>query len=147
MNEQATQNFILVDSRILPEVFMKVLEAKQLLDTKEVKTIHEATQAVGISRSAFYKYKDHVFFLNGMQEIITVSLLLLDASGLLSNILNYLAEANANILTINQNIPVNGVANIIISMQTAQMTREIDEVVRELSHLSGVKKIDVLARQ
>ncbi len=147
MKEEAERNYILVDSSVLPEVFSKVLEMKILLERGECRTASEAAQTVGISRSAFYKYKDHVFPLHGMRGIVTLSLTLLDIRGVLSEILNTLAAAKANILTINQNIPVNGVANITISMQTAGMTSTPMEMVKELARIKGVKNIEVLARE
>ena len=147
MERNKEQNFILIHADILPEVFSKVLEVKELLEKRECRTASEAAAKVGISRSAFYKYKDHVFSINGMHGIITLSLMLLDIRGVLSEILNWLAAAEANILTINQNIPVNGVANITISMQTDQMNCSVQEAVRELAKLDGVQSIEVLARE
>ncbi len=147
MEREHEQNFILVNADILPDVFPKVLEMKELLSSKECRTVGEAAEKVGISRSAFYKYKDHVFPLEGMRGIITLSLMLLDIRGVLSEVLNALAQAEANILTINQNIPVNGVANITISMQTANMNCTPAEAVKGLSKINGVQSIEVLARE
>ena len=148
MKRDKEQNLILIHADILPEVFSKVLEVKELLEKRECRTASEAAAKVGISRSAFYKYKDHVFSLSGgMHGIITLSLMLLDIRGVLSEILNWLAGAEANILTINQNIPVNGVANITISMQTDQMNCSVEEAVKEISKLDGVQSIEVLARE
>ena len=144
---ERNEKFILVHAGILPEVFGKVLEVKELLERRECRTASEAAAKVGISRSAFYKYKDHVFPLSGMHGIITLSLMLLDIRGVLSEILNRLAASDANILTINQNIPVSGVANITIAMQTDQMNRSVEETVAEIAQMDGVQSIKVLARE
>ena len=147
MKRDREQNLILIHADILPEVFSKVLEVKELLEKRECRTASEAAAKVGISRSAFYKYKDHVFSLGGgMHGIITLSLMLLDIRGVLSEILNRLAGAEANILTINQSIPVNGVANITISMQTDQMNCSVEDTVKEISALDGVQSIEILSQ-
>ncbi|NLM50558.1 MAG: ACT domain-containing protein [Clostridiaceae bacterium] len=138
---------ILVDASKLPSVFLKVLKAKTLLDSGEASTVNEAVNKVGISRSAFYKYKDFVFTFNKMQNIITISFVLLDKKGILSEVLNVLAQAKTNILTINQNIPINGVANIIISASTENMEGDTDTLLKKLKEIDGVKEISVLASQ
>ncbi|MBZ4647175.1 MAG: chorismate mutase [Petroclostridium sp.] len=141
--------YFLVDSSVLPEVFAKVIEAKRLLQTGKVKTINDAVQLVGISRSAYYKYKDCVFpfYEISQGKIITLFFILEDVPGILSNILNVIARARANILTINQNIPINGVANITISIQTGNMEGNIEELVSQMEVIEGVRKIDILARE
>ena len=112
--------FFLVDSAILPEVFSKVIEVKKILSTGKVKTVNDAVKEVGISRSAFYKYRDYVFpfYETSRGKVITLFFVVEDFSGILSSIINIIAEANANILTINQNIPINGLADVTISIET-----------------------------
>lgn len=141
--------FILVDSSVLPEVYSKVIAVKKLLSSGTAKTVNQAAEDIGISRSAFYKYKDYVFPFYEMnkERIITLFFVLLDLPGVLSEILNLLAVAGANILTINQNIPINGVANITISVQTGNITVKIEELIESLQELNGVKEIEVLARE
>lgn len=145
MKEQT--NYYLVDALVLPEVFKKVLEVKKLLETKKANTINEAVQQVGISRSTYYKYKDSIFPFYEMSQgkIITLLLVLEDIRGILSDILNIIARAEANILTINQNIPVNGVANITISLQTGNVS--IEHLVQKLKNRDGVKKIKILGSE
>ncbi|MDP4133432.1 MAG: ACT domain-containing protein [Bacillota bacterium] len=140
-------SLILVDAQVLPEVFTKVLKAKKLIADDECTSIGDAAKAAGISRSAFYKYKDFVFPFNHIQGIITLSFILSDVTGVLSSILNILAESNANVLTINQNIPVNSLADVTICIQSDYLTGGLEELVDKLSMLSGVKDVKVLARQ
>jgi chorismate mutase len=147
MNKQSM--YYLVDAAVLPEVFGKVIEVKKLLQTGKIKTINDAVQMVGISRSAYYKYKDFVFpfYEISQGKIITLFFVLEDVSGILSNILNIIAKAKANVLTINQNIPVNDIANITISIQTGKMVGNIEDLIIEMEKIEGVKKIDILARE
>lgn len=140
-------DLILVSSHVLPEVFSKVLEAKQLLSEGLAKNIMQAVQTVGISRSAFYKYKDSVFPFNQMHGILTLSFVLLDVQGVLSAILSELSKAGANILTINQNIPVSGTANMTITVQTDAMRSDLHTLIDALGAISGVRSIEVLAKQ
>ena len=139
--------YYLIDSLVLPEVFQKVVEVKKLLQTGKAKTINDGVQLVGISRSAFYKYKDAIFPFYEMSQgkMITLFFILEDYPGILSDILTVIAKAKANILTINQNIPMNGVANITISIQTGSMEENIEALVSRLEQMEGVRKIDVLA--
>ena len=120
--------FYLVDASVLPEVFTSVVKAKRLLKLGKVNTVNEAVKAVGISRSAYYKYKEAVFpFTEGTRgKILTLALVLEDVPGVLSSILNIIAEARANILTMNQNIPVHGLANVTISIDTKELREDTD---------------------
>ena len=139
-------SLVLVDSKVLPEVYSKVLEAKKFLAEGECKEISDAVKKAGISRSAYYKYKDYVFPFNQMQGIITLFFIVSDMTGVLSSILSTLAEAGANVLTINQNIPVNSVADVSISIQNVSGIN-LQELIDLLSALRGVKDVRVLARQ
>ena len=140
-------SLVLVDLKVLPEVYQKVLSAKKLLADGECKEISDAVKKVGLSRSAYYKYKDYVFPFNQMQGIITLSFVVSDITGVLSSILSLLAEAKINVLTINQNIPVNSVANVTISIQNTLSEVPLQELVDNLGSLKGVKDVKVLARQ
>ena len=144
---QKNNDLVLVNQKVLPEVFLKVLEAKRLLSEGKAQNIMQAASSVGISRSAFYKYKDSVFPFNQMQGILTLSFVLLDVAGVLSAILRVLAAFGANILTINQNIPAGGTANLTITVQTDAMDGGPRELMDELERLEGVKNIEILAKQ
>ena len=139
--------YLLVDTSVLPEIFPKVVEAKRLIKTGKCKTASEAAEALKISRSAFYKYKDCVFPLEemGKDKIITLFFTLLDIPGVLSAILKALASAKANVLTINQNIPVNAVANITISFRTQDMTMSVEALLKKLKTFEGVKSAEIIA--
>lgn len=139
--------YYIVEASALPEVFLKVAEAKRLLSTGEAATVNEATQLTGISRSAFYKYRDAVLpFQNMMMgRIITFQLLLHDAPGMLSEILGVLAKQQANIITINSIVPTNGCAVVTISAETSNMTIKLEELLQQLRQTTGVIKAEVLA--
>lgn len=139
--------FILVDGAVAPEVFVKVVEAKKNLASGRFKTINEALNAAKISRSAFYKYKNYVFAHSKFdtEQIVTLFFTLDDIAGILSDILILLSTAGANILTINQNIPVNHIANVTISMRTDDMTERLDVMIEKLKSVDGVNKLDILS--
>lgn len=142
-----TPKYYLVDTSALPEVFLKVIEAKQLLQTGETETVGDAVQRVGISRSAFYKYKDSITPFQDLKRghILTFHVLLRDQTGLLSAVLSVFAQCGANILTINQSIPVNGCANITISAETAAMRVDTEELLSLLLASDGVIRAEILA--
>ena len=139
--------YYIVEAKALPEVFLKVAEAKWLLETGEATTVNEAAKATGISRSAFYKYRDAIApFQNLMAgRILTFQFILRDVTGLLSSILTIFAQFGANILTINQTIPTNGCASVTISAETTNMTDGVEEMVSALGAISGVLKAEILA--
>ncbi len=139
--------YYIVEARALPEVFLKVARAKWLLETGEVSTVNEATRATGLSRSAFYKYRDSIAPFQNMMagRILTFQLLLKDVTGLLSSILSVFAQCGANILTINQTIPSNGCASVTISAETMTMTGSAEELLHRLSKIDGVLKAEILA--
>ncbi len=139
--------YYLVASEALPEIFIKVAEAKRMLQTGEADTVGAATRQVGISRSAFYKYKDAVQPFNDMKagHIITFYAMLRDTTGVLSNVLSIFATSGANILTINQSIPTNGCAAVTISAETSEMTSMLDELISRVSAADGVVKFEILA--
>jgi len=139
--------YYIVEASALPEVFLKVAEAKRLLSTGEAATVNDATKRTGISRSAFYKYRDSVLPFQNMMtgRIITLQLLLHEQKGILSGILNTLADRDANILTINSIVPTNGCAVVTISMETMDLTVQLEELLRELNQTAGVIKAEILA--
>ena len=143
----AERRFLLVDADVLPEVFVKVLQAKELLASGAVSNISAAAKQAGISRSAFYKYKDAVQPFQDMKagRIITFYALLKDNPGVLSNYLSIFANSGANILTINQTIPTNGCAGVTISAETSDMKEGLDEMMAGISAAFGVLKFEVLA--
>ncbi len=139
--------YYIVEASALPEVFLKVAEAKRLLSTGEASTVNEATKMTDISRSAFYKYRDAVLPFQNMMtgRIITFQLLLHDEAGLLSTILSIFAEAKANIITINSIVPTNGTAVVTISAETMDLTMSLEELLHRMDAVRGVVKAEVLA--
>ncbi len=143
-----SSTFYLVDSTVLPEVFSKVIEVKKILSMGKIKTVNDAVREVGMSRSAFYKYKDFVFpfYETSRGRVITLFFVVEDFSGILSSIINSIAQAKANIITINQNVPINGLADVTISIETSGMTKEIREMMENIKEIEGVRKQEILAR-
>ena len=139
--------YYIVEASALPEVFLKVAEAKRLLSTGEASTVNEATKMTDISRSAFYKYRDAVLPFQNMMtgRIITYQILLHDEPGLLSAILGLFAAARANILTINSIVPTNGTAVVTISAETLDLTVSLEELLHSIEQTTGVVKAEVLA--
>ena len=139
--------YYIVEASALPEVFLKVAEAKRLLSTGEASTVNEATRMTDISRSAFYKYRDAVLPFQNMMtgRIITFQLLLHDEPGQLAEILNVFTESKANIITINSIVPTNGTAVVTISAETMDLTVSLEEMLHQLSSSRGVVKAEVLA--
>ena len=142
-----TVKYYIVAADALPEIFIKVAEAKRMMQTGEVDTVGEATKRAGISRSAFYKYKDSVQPFNDMkaEHIITFYAMLKDTSGVLSRVLSVFATSGANILTINQSIPTNGCAAVTISAETSDMAESLEQLLGNVSALDGVIKFEILA--
>ena len=139
--------YYIVAANALPEVFIKVAEAKRMMQTGEADTVGDATRKAGISRSAFYKYKDSVQPFNDMkaEHIITFYGMLKDNTGVLSRVLGIFASSGANILTINQSIPTNGCAAVTISAETSEMAESLEQLLADLSGLDGVVKFEILA--
>ena len=143
----AERRFLLVDADVLPEVFVKVLQAKELLASGAVSNISAAAKQAGISRSAFYKYKDAVRPFNDMLHgrIVTFQTRLRDEPGVLSSVLNSFAVSGANILTINQGIPVSGCALVTIGAETSGLHIPVEELLSRTTALRGVLKCEILA--
>ena len=137
----------IVEASALPEVFLKVAEAKRLLSTGEAGTVNDATKMTDISRSAFYKYRDAILPFQHMMtaRIITFQFMLHDEPGALSNILTELASHGANIQTINSIIPTNGCALVTISAETTEVEISLEDLLHLLGGLPGVIKAEVLA--
>ena len=141
--------YLLVNKKILPEVFEKVIEAKALLSSKKAKSVNEACQMVSLSRSVFYKYRDYVFLFDEKSHgiIITISFVLTDSQGVLSSILKYFADISANILTINQTIPINNSANVTLSVRIPDSLLDLSKIQKNLIDLPGVMDAQILASE
>ena len=141
------KKYYLVSAEALPEVFIKVAEAKRMLQVGEADTVGEAARLVGISRSAFYKYKDAVQPFQNMRagHIITFYALLKDIPGVLSNYLSIFAGSGANILTINHTIPTNGCAGVTICAETSEMVDGLEDLMSRAAAAQGVLKFEILA--
>ena len=141
--------YYVVKEQAVPEVLLKVVEAKKLLDKGRVSTINEAADRVGISRSSFYKYKDDIFQFhdNAQGTTITLTFQMEDEPGLLSDVLKTVAEFGANILTIHQSIPINGVASLSLSVQVLPTTGEVSEMLAAMEGQKGVRSVKILAKE
>ena len=142
-----TPKYYIVEASALPEVFLKVAEAKRLLSTGEASTVNDATRLTGISRSAFYKYRDAVMpFQHVMSgRVITFQLLLQDEVGALLKLLPIFVDHKANIQTINSIVPTNGCAVVTITAETMDLTIPVEELLQLLRQARGVVKADILA--
>ena len=146
--EEKSKYFV-VKQKAIPEVLLKVVEAKRLLESEKVLTIQEAVDAVGISRSSFYKYKDDIFPFhdNSQGTTITLTFQMDDEPGILSDVLKIIAEYRANILTIHQSIPINGIASLTLSIQVLQTTGDISRMIEQLEGQPSVHHVKILAKE
>ena len=135
------RRFLLVDVSVLPEVFLKVLKAKELLAAGSAKNVSAATKMAGLSRSAFYKYKDCIFDAENSKEVLTVNATLLDETGALQSLLAGISAAGASIVTITQSRPENGAAQVEVTVRTGTMQMPVDEMLTRLSHQPCVVEI------
>ena len=144
-----TTKYFVVKQKAIPEVLLKVVEAKRLLESEKVLTIQEAVDAVGISRSSFYKYKDDIFPFhdNSQGTTITLTFQMDDEPGILSDVLKIIAEYRANILTIHQSIPINGIASLTLSIQVLQTTGDISRMIEQLEGQPSVHHVELLAKE
>ena len=144
-----TTKYFVVKQKAIPEVLLKVVEAKRLLESEKVLTIQEAVDAVGISRSSFYKYKDDIFPFhdNSQGTTITLTFQMDDEPGILSDVLKIIAEYRANILTIHQSIPINGIASLTLSIQVLQTTGDISRMIEQLQGQPSVHHVKILAKE
>ncbi len=143
------EKYFLVRQKAVPEVLLKVVEAKKLLESEKVLTIQEATDVVGISRSSFYKYKDDIlpFYDNTKGKTVTFVLQMDDERGLLSDLLRIVAVYKANILTIYQSIPVNSVATLTLSVEVRSDTGSLSAMAEEMEAMRGIHYVKILARE
>lgn len=146
--EEQTKYFVL-KQKAVPEVLLKVVQAKRLIESERAMTVQEATDRVGISRSSFYKYKDDIFpfYDNAKGRTITLVLQMDDERGLLSDILHIVAVYKANILTIHQSIPVNNVASLTLSVEVRPDTGNISRMVEEMEEQRGIHYVKIIARE
>ena len=145
---EKTKYFVL-KKKAVPEVLLKVVEAKRLLDSGKAASVQEAAENVGISRSSFYKYKDDIFPFhdNAKGKTITMVIQLDDEPGLLSVVLRIVADYYANILTIHQSIPVNGIASLTLSVDVLNETGDISQMVNTIEEQQGIHYLKILARE
>jgi chorismate mutase len=146
--EEKTSYFVLREKAV-PEVLLKVVEAKRLLDSEKAESVQEATEAVGISRSSFYKYKDDIFpyHENTKGKTITMVIQLDDEPGILSVVLKTIADFHANILTIHQSIPVNGIASLTLSIDVFPATGDVENMKNSIESAQGIHYAKILARE
>ena len=144
-----TTVYFVVKQRALPEVLLKVVEANRLIETQRAASVQEAVEMVGISRSSYYKYKDDIFPFHDSAQgtTLTLSCQMNDEPGLLSDVLKVVADFGANILTIHQTIPINGIASLSLSIQILDTTGDVSEMVLEMEKRTGVHNVKVLARE
>lgn len=135
------RHFLMVDAAVLPEVFLKVLKAKELLASGEARNISAATRAVDLSRSAFYKYKDCIFDARSTQQIITVLATLLDENGALQALLGGISAAGGSVVTINQATPENGAAKVEVTVRTDTLRVSIEEMLAQLAQQHAVVEV------
>ena len=142
-------SFFVLREKAVPEVLLKVVEAKRLLDSGKVESVQDATEAVGLSRSSFYKYKDDIFPYHENQKgkTITMVIQLDDEPGLLSIVLKTIADFHANILTIHQSIPVNGIASLSLSIDVFPTTGNVEDMKNSIESVQGIHYAKILARE
>ncbi len=139
-------NFYLVREEILPEAIRKTIRVKELLKKGEARTINEAVEKMDLSRSAYYKYKDFVFpfYEASKNKIITLALVLEHRNGVLSGVLKAISRDYGNVQTIHQEIPLQGVATVTISFETARLTFGLESLLKSIRAVDGVKKLEIL---
>ena len=144
-----TTGYFLVKQKAVPEVLLKVVEAKRLLETEKAMSVQDAADRVGISRSSFYKYKDDIFPFhdNSQGTTITLTFQMDDEPGILSDVLKIIAEYRANILTIHQSIPINGVATLTLSVDILPGEGDAEAMVDEIEQRDGIHYLKILGRE
>lgn len=142
-------DFLVIDKKVLPEVFEKVMYTKKLLNEGKVKGVTEAAKVSGISRSVYYKYKDYVFEFSEMSNgrKATFNMIVKHEKGVLSNILNHISEEGGNILTIDQGIPINNSANLSLTIDISTMEKEVKTLLKELAEITYVDKVEFIAME
>lgn len=144
--DKSENKFFLIREDVLSEAMRKTLEVKEMLDRGKVESVAEAVQRVDLSRSAFYKYRDTVFPFSTIvkEKLVSLFFHLEDRSGTLSKLLSVVASSGCNVLTIHQTIPLQGRANVTLSLNTSNILMEIDDLLNELRKLEFVEKVEVL---
>ena len=142
-------SFFVLKEKAVPEVLLKVVEAKRLLDSGKMTSVQDATEAVGISRSSFYKYKDDIFPFheNEKGKTVTMVIQLDDEPGILSLVLKTIADFHANVLTIHQSIPVNGIASVSLSIEVFPATGDVEVMKDSIESIQGIHYAKILARE
>jgi len=142
------ERYYIVREDILPEAIVKTIQVKEMLKRGEAATVHEATERAGLSRSAFYKYKDGVYTMDQLERerLVTISMDLEHRSGVLSKVLGHLASSEGNVLTINQTIPLQGLANVVISMDISSMNGSLSQLLEVIRSQDGVRKAAVIGQ-
>jgi chorismate mutase len=143
------EKYYVVKQKAVPEVLLKVVEAKRLLDAEKVMTVQEATEKVGISRSSFYKYKDDIFpyHENTKGKTMTFVIQLDDIPGLLSEVLASIAEYSGNVLTIHQTIPINGIATLTLSVDILPESGDVTKMIENIEEIRGIHYLKILAKE
>ena len=141
--------YYVVRDKALPEVLQKVVEVKRLLEADKNMTVQEAAEQVGLSRSSFYKYKDDIFpFYEGRKgKTVNLVIQMDDEQGILSVVLKSVADAKANILTIHQSVPVNGIASLTLSVDVFPESDDVDDMAKQIESLKGIHYVKILARE
>jgi chorismate mutase len=141
------KKFLIIDSEILPDVFLKVIKVKEFLRTGRAKDISEAAKEIGISRSTYYKYKNSVFAMSegAAGHKITLGFMILHKTGTLSKIIDKIAQEHGNILTINQDIPINNVASVSITFDASELSIDTDRLVRDIESIESVIDVRLVA--
>lgn len=144
--DKSDKKFYLVREDVLPEAMKKTLDAKELIERGKAESIWDAVQKVDLSRSAFYKYRDTVFPFHTIvkEQLVTLFFYLEDRSGTLSELLHVVASSGCNVLTIHQTIPLQGRANVTLSLNTGSMSMPVDELMTRLRQMEFVEKVEVL---
>ncbi|ASR46282.1 ACT domain-containing protein [Paenibacillus kribbensis] len=142
------ERYYLVREDILPEAIVKTIQVKLLLASGDAKTVHDAVEQVGLSRSAFYKYKDGIHLVNQLERerIVNISIDLEHQSGMLSRVLGRVADYGGNVLTIQQSIPLQGRANVVISVEMSRLSEELGVLLEGLETISGVKRVRLIGQ-
>lgn len=142
-------NYYVLKEKAVPDVLLRVVEAKRLLESGRAASVQEATERVDISRSSFYKYKEDIFPFhdNAKGRTITMVIQLDDEPGLLSAILRTIADSHANILTIHQSIPVNGIASLTLSVEILPDSADVNRMMGQIEQQEGVHYLKILARE
>ncbi len=141
--------YFVLREKAVPEVLLKVVEAKRLIESGKIASVQEATDYVGISRSSFYKYKDDIFpfYENEKGKTLNLVINMTDEPGILSVVLSTIADFKANIMTIHQSIAVNGIASLMLSIDVYPTTGDVDEMIATIERIEGIQYVRIIARE